>query len=104
MGDKHDTIYRIVTAAYVLEQARAIGCFSVDDRAKKNFSFSHLYTALTYPEFREFVGMKPADRQRDLSKSRSRRSGVPSYASCCFGSTDRNRNASSRSFGVRTPT
>jgi len=65
MGDKHDTIYRIVTAAYVLEQAEQAGCFRVDDRAKNNFSFSHLYTALTYPEFRDFLGMAPPQRTAD---------------------------------------
>lgn len=65
MGDKHDTIYRIVTAAYVLEQAEEARCYSVEDRAKNNFSFSHLYTALTYPEFRDFLGMAPPQRQAD---------------------------------------
>jgi hypothetical protein len=65
MGDKHDTIYRIVTAAYVLEQAQDLGVFRVEDRARKNFSFSHLYTALTYPEFRDFIGMEASNRSQD---------------------------------------
>ena len=50
MGDRHDTLFRIVGAVYV------------EDRATKGFSFSHLYTALTYTEFREFVGLPRADR------------------------------------------
>lgn len=62
MGDKHDTIYRIVTAAYALEQAEDENLFQVGDRATKTFSFSHLYTALSYSEIREFVGMPPANR------------------------------------------
>lgn len=62
MGDNHDTLYRIVSAAYVLQQAEALELFQVSDRAKKNFSFSHLYTALTYSEFREFIGLPRADR------------------------------------------
>ena len=62
MGDKHDTIFRIVTAAYALDQAEAENLFQVSDRSKKSFSFSHLYTALSYSEIREFVGMDAANR------------------------------------------
>jgi hypothetical protein len=62
MGDKHDTLYRIVSAAYVLQQAESLDLFRVEDRAKRNFSFSHLYTALTYNEYREFIGLPRADR------------------------------------------
>lgn len=62
MGDKHDTIFRIVTASYALDQAESEGIFAVGDRATKTFSFSHLYTALTYSEIRDFVGMGPATR------------------------------------------
>lgn len=62
MGDKHDTLYRMVSAVYVLQQAQELELFNVDDRARKNFSFSHLYTALTYTEYREFLGLGRADR------------------------------------------
>jgi hypothetical protein len=62
MGDKHDTLYRIVSAVYALRQAEQEQLFQVQDRAKKNFSFSHLYTALTYSEYRDFLGLPRADR------------------------------------------
>lgn len=62
MGDKHDTIFRIVTASYALDQAEEQNLFQVSDRATKTFSFSHLYTALSYAEIRDFVGMQPANR------------------------------------------
>lgn len=62
MGDKHDTIFRIVTASYALDQAEEQNLFQVSDRASKTFSFSHLYTALSYTEIRDFVGMPPANR------------------------------------------
>ncbi len=69
MGDKHDTIHRIVTAAYVLKQAENTRVFAVSDRAKKNFSFSHLYTALTYPEYRDFIGMPTLNRRANPSRN-----------------------------------
>lgn len=69
MGDKHDTLYRIVSAVYVLQQAEDNGLWRVDDRTKRNFSFSHLYTALTYSEYREFIGLPKADRSADPPKN-----------------------------------
>jgi hypothetical protein len=62
MGDKHDTLYRHVSAIYALRQAEKNDVFKVQDRARKNFSFSHLYTALSYAEYRDFLGLPKADR------------------------------------------
>lgn len=69
MGDKHDTLYRIVSAVYVLRQAEELGLFRVEDRSKKNFSFSHLYTALTYSEYRDFLGLSRADRSANPDRN-----------------------------------
>jgi hypothetical protein len=79
MGDKHDTLHRMVTAAYAIRQAEDDEIYDLDDRTKHHFSFSHLYTALSYPEFTTFLGMErmarsadpqerpvPADRAQDL--------------------------------------
>lgn len=65
MGDKHDTLYRIVSAVYLLQQAEKNDLFRVEDRSKKHFHFSHLYTALTYTEYREFLGLPRADRSQN---------------------------------------
>jgi hypothetical protein len=69
MGDKHATLYRIVSALYVLEQAEEAGLFAVDDRNVRGFSFSHLYTALTYNEYREFIGLPRADRSENPARN-----------------------------------
>ena len=47
IGDRHDTIKRMVSAIYVLEQAQEEGLFDIEDRLPPKFSFSHLYTALS---------------------------------------------------------
>jgi hypothetical protein len=67
MGDKHATIFRMVTAYYVLDQAEKEEVFSVNDRAKKAFSFSHLYTGLSYVEFTDYLGMHRPQRAEDPS-------------------------------------
>ena len=58
MGDRHDTIKRMVAGLYVLRQAEERGLFSFDDTYPgRPFAFSHLYTALTRPGYRQFLGL-----------------------------------------------
>ncbi len=59
IGDRHATVNRLYTALMALEQAAAAGTFYVDDRAKKHFSFSHLYTGLNYSGIQHFIGFDP---------------------------------------------
>lgn len=65
MGDQHSTIHRMVTALYVLEQAEHSSIYDIGDRAKKSFSFSHLYTGLSYEEFTSYLGMDRSNRTLD---------------------------------------
>jgi hypothetical protein len=65
MGDKHDTLHRMVTAAYVIQQAENAEIYDLDERSKKSFSFSHLYTALAYAEFTTYLGMERPARNAD---------------------------------------
>ena len=60
IGDRHDTIKRMVNAIYVLEQARSEGVFDIEDRVNPRFSFSHLYTALSRVPFMQFLGLDAA--------------------------------------------
>lgn len=58
LGDRHDTIKRMVAGIYVLEQAGEKYIFDISDRYPgRPFAFSHLYTALTRPGYREFLGL-----------------------------------------------
>src|SRR6185437_8264670 len=58
MGDTNDTIPRMVSALYVLDQAISADLFQLDDRKQRGpFGFSHLYTALMYPTVRSFLGI-----------------------------------------------
>jgi hypothetical protein len=58
LGDRHDTVVRLVNGMFVLDQAEAAKIYDVKDRYPgKRFAFSHLYTALTRPGYREFLGL-----------------------------------------------
>ncbi len=55
IGDRHQTVERLYRAEMVLNQAEKEGVYSIDDRWKTHFSFSHLYTGLSYRGFQEFL-------------------------------------------------
>ena len=66
MGDRHSTLQRMVSGFYVLDQAEKSGVFSIEDREPgKQFAFSHLYTALTRPGFRRFLGLSEESRSAE---------------------------------------
>ena len=57
IGDRHDTIKRMVSAIYVLEQAENEELFDIQDRNTKKFNFSHLYTALSRSQYMDYLGL-----------------------------------------------
>ncbi len=66
LGDRHDTVVRLVSGIYVLDQAEKEKVFSIDDRYPgRKFAFSHLYTALTRPGYRDFLGLPDEWRSED---------------------------------------
>lgn len=66
MGDRHSTLQRMVSGFYVLEQAEQKGLFSVEDREQgRQFAFSHLYTALTRPGYRKYLGLSEESRSAE---------------------------------------
>lgn len=57
IGDRHDTIKRMVSAIYVLEQAKDKNLFDLEDRITRRFNFSHLYTALSRSQYMGYLGI-----------------------------------------------
>ena len=57
IGDKHSTVARLYDGYKVLCQAEEMAGFDKEDRIRNRFYFSHLYTAVAYPEFRNFLGI-----------------------------------------------
>ena len=67
IGDRHDTVKRMVSAIYVLEQARETGLFGIEDRYDRKFNFSHLYTALSRSEYMDYLGLGAGWARHDPS-------------------------------------
>ena len=57
IGDRHDTIKRMVFAIYVLDQANDNGLFHIEDRNTAKFNFSHLYTALARSQYMQYLDL-----------------------------------------------
>ncbi|WP_338507625.1 ParB N-terminal domain-containing protein [Erwinia aphidicola] len=59
LGDSNNTVRSIVSAMFVLDQAKNQDVYDIHtDRLSPKFSFSHLYTALNRSEYREFLGLE----------------------------------------------
>lgn len=64
IGDTHSTVARLYSAWQVLEQAEDEKVWHRDNRARKHFAFSHLYTGLGYPGIQKFLGMKKGGTEK----------------------------------------
>jgi hypothetical protein len=66
LGDGHDTVVRLVNGMFILDQAEKTKTYDIKDRYPgKRFAFSHLYTALTRPGYRDFLGLPEEWREDD---------------------------------------
>ena len=59
IGDTHKTVRRLFRGMMVIEQAERMNVFNREDRSRRHFSFSHLYTGLDYPHIGQFIGLRP---------------------------------------------
>ena len=59
IGDTHKTVQRLFRGMMVIEQAEGWKVFNREDRSRRHFSFSHLYTGLDYTGISEFIGLSP---------------------------------------------
>lgn len=77
IGDTHNTVQRLFRGLMVIEQAEKFGVFERTDRYRKHFSFSHLYTGITYPHIRAHIGLQSAeeDQQEPVPKDKQEELG-----------------------------
>ena len=66
LGDSHNTVVRLVNGWKVLNQSLKNG-FDLKQRTKRSFPFSHLYTALSRPNVRLYLGLQTDDMSAVLA-------------------------------------
>lgn len=84
IGDQHATVRRLYRGYAILQQAEKHRLFSVDDRVRNRFYFSHLYTAVDQPEFQKFLGISDASLSPD-PVPRSRRGELGELLTWLYG-------------------
>lgn len=92
LGDGHNTVRRLVNGWYALQQAQADG-FDASKISKRNFSFSHLYTALTRASVRDFLGVGDEDLSNPPHKNpipKSHRGQLGQLMSWLYGQEQKN--------------
>jgi hypothetical protein len=62
LGDSHNTVLRLVNGWNVLQRAKAEGFDPADATTGSPFPISHLYTALTRPDVRTYLGLEAPAR------------------------------------------
>ena len=104
IGDRHDTIKRMVSAIYVLEQAEREELFDTHDRNTRKFTTSPTST-LRYRALNTWTISASGERGRDTIPhlTRSLLNVSTSFEKCSFGSTDRSRRMNCPSYDLRTP-
>ena len=65
IGDTHKTVQRLYLGLMVIEQAERLGVFNREDRWRKHFAFSHLYTGLQYPGIRSFIHLQAENEEKE---------------------------------------
>lgn len=65
IGDTHSTVTRLYRAYMALKQVEDSGIYDREQRTRKHFSFSHLYTGLDYQGIRKFTGIADVEPPRE---------------------------------------
>jgi hypothetical protein len=63
LGDSHNTVLRLINGWNVLQRARLEGYDPADATTSAPFPISHLYTALTRPDIRTYLGIETPNRE-----------------------------------------
>ena len=93
IGDTHSTITRLYRAYMALQQAEYNGIYNREQRTRRHFSFSHLYTGLDYPGIRTFTRVADLDPPKTEPIPRSRLSEFGELCVWLWGDNTRGKVA-----------
>lgn len=63
VGDTHKTVQKLYQGIRVIQQAEEWKVFNREDIAKRRLYFSHLYTAIQYDGYKDYLGIKSDDAE-----------------------------------------
>ena len=86
IGDKHRTVQRLYRALMVIDQAEKENVFDRENRHKRHFAFSHLYTGLEYGAVGKFLKLSDANAEKVDPIPRSKLKSLGELCLWLFGS------------------
>ena len=90
VGDTHNTVQKLYQGIMVIEQAERLKVFERSDIAKRRLYFSHLYTALQYEGFKEFLGISEFNAESKEPIPVEKKSELGEVLSWLYGSKKKN--------------
>ena len=91
IGDKNQIVERLYRGLMVLEQATSQAGYTLEERSKKHFSFSHLYTGLDYAGFQHHLGLTRHSDFRHNPVPKAKLQNLKELMIWLFGSTEEGR-------------
>lgn len=91
IGDQHSTVKRFYRGYVLLEQAEKEHLFNRENRIRNRLHFSHLYTAVAYPDVQKFLGIT---EEGSLTENPVKKSHFPQLAELMvwlFGDKERDK-------------
>lgn len=89
VGDTHNTVQKLYQGIMVVEQAEKLKVFERSDISKRRLYFSHLYTALQYEGFKEYLGISDADAEEKEPVPLKKKSELGEILAWLYGSKKR---------------
>ena len=86
IGDTHKTVQRLYRALMVIEQAERMKLFRRNDRWKRHFSFSHLYTGIDYAGIESFLGLRAMSEENQEPVPREKEQELRDLCIWMYGS------------------
>jgi hypothetical protein len=88
IGDKNQIVERLYRGLMVLEQATNQAGYTLEERSKKHFSFSHLYTGLDYAGIQQHLGLTRSSDFRHNPVPKAKLPNLRELMVWLFGSTE----------------
>lgn len=92
IGDQHSTVKRFYRGYVLLEQAENESLFARENRVRNRLHFSHLYTAVAYPDIQKFLGVTEENSLVENPVNRSHFPQLAELMTWLFGDKSRDRD------------
>lgn len=89
VGDTHKTVQKLYQGIRVIQQAEEWNVFDREDIARRRLYFSHLYTAIQYEGYKEYLGISSENAEDKNPVAESKKEDLGELLTWLYGSKKR---------------